>query len=76
MFIRNAISIGKGLGTILDVENSTAMGVTFQSYLGILVEIDVRHPSKLGFLFCCEDGDSIWISLKYEGWVTVVPYVD
>jgi hypothetical protein len=59
MSICSAISTGKGLGTILDVEHSTALGATFQSYLKILIEIDVQLPLKPGFPFQCEDGESI-----------------
>ncbi|GLT73178.1 hypothetical protein SLA2020_450540 [Shorea laevis] len=66
MSIQSVISIGKGLGTILDVEDSFALGAIFRSYLRILIEIDVRQPLKLGFLFCREGGSSIWVSLKYE----------
>lgn len=66
MNIKNAIAIGKGLGNFLKVEDFSAFGATFRSYLRLLVEIDVSAPLKHGFLFNKEAGDSTWVFLKYE----------
>ena len=56
MTIKNAIAIGKGLGNLLKVDDFGASGATFQSYLKLLVEIDVSLPLKPSFLHNREKG--------------------
>jgi hypothetical protein len=64
--IKNAIAIGKGLGSLIMVEDNSGVGVTFRSYLRILVSINVSKPLNPGFDLSKEDGSSSWVSLKYE----------
>ena len=64
--IKNAIAIGKGLGSLIMVEDNSGVEVTFRSYMRILVSIDVSKPLNLGFNLSREDSSSSWVSLKYE----------
>jgi hypothetical protein len=64
MTIKTAISIGKALGNLIKVEDSSSDKLTFRSFLRMLVEIDVSNPLKPGFSF--DGGESLWIFLKYE----------
>jgi hypothetical protein len=66
MTTKLAISIGKGLGDLIQVENPSGANTTFKSYLRILVEIDVIKPLKPGFSFKRDNGETLWIFLKYE----------
>jgi hypothetical protein len=67
MTLRNAIAIGKGLGDFLKVDDAAAQPIPkFRSYLTVLAEIDVHAPLKPGFQFRRDNGDQVWISLKYE----------
>jgi hypothetical protein len=66
MSLRNAIAIGKGMGNLIKVDDANKARSTFRSYLRILVEIDVHAPLKPSFLFHRGNGESAWISLKYE----------
>jgi hypothetical protein len=66
MTTKLAISIGKGLGDLLQVEDLSGASSTFKSYLRILVEIDVAKPLKPGFSFKRDNGETLWIFLKYE----------
>jgi hypothetical protein len=66
MSVLNAISIGKGLGRLLKIDNISGAEATFRSYLRLLVIIDVCKPLKPGFNFSRLDGSETWISLKYE----------
>ena len=62
----NAIAIGKGMGNLIKVDDAAKARSTFRSYLRLLVEIDMHAPLKPGFLFHRGNGESAWISLKYE----------
>jgi hypothetical protein len=64
--LRNAIAIGKGMGNLIKLDDATKARSTFKSYLRILVEIDVHAPLKPCLLFHKGNGESAWISLKYE----------
>jgi hypothetical protein len=65
--LRNAIAIGKGMGNLIKVDDVAAQDRSiFRSYLRVLVEIDVHAPQKPGFLFHRGNGESAWISQKYE----------
>jgi hypothetical protein len=64
--IRNAVAIGKALGTLLQVEDYSGAQTTFRSYLRIKVKINVFEPLKPGFYLNCGEGEPLWISLKYE----------
>jgi hypothetical protein len=67
MTSRNAIAIGKGLGVFLKVDEAAGQHIPkFRSYLRVLAEIDVHAPLKPGFQFRRDNGDQVWISLKYE----------
>jgi hypothetical protein len=64
---KNAIAIGKCLGHLVKVEDNSGAAATFQSFLRILVKIDVSKPLNLGFFLSINDGSSSWISMKYKG---------
>jgi hypothetical protein len=64
--LRNAVAIGKGLGTLMKVEDCSGAQKTFRSYLRILVKIDVLEPLKPGLYLSCEEGEPHWISFKCE----------
>jgi hypothetical protein len=66
MTTKTAISIGKALGDLIKVEDSSSEKLTFRSFLRMLVEIDVSNPLKPGFSFQRDGGESLWIFLKYE----------
>ena len=51
MLLWNAIAIGKGLGNLIKVDDACAVGLTFRSYLKMLVEVDVFEPLKPDFPF-------------------------
>jgi hypothetical protein len=61
-----AITIGKGLGQLVKVDNISGEKQTFRSYLRLLVEIEVPKPLKPGFSFRREGGKPLWVFLKYE----------
>jgi hypothetical protein len=61
-----AISIGKGLGQLVKVDNISGEKQPFISYLRLLVEIEVLKPLKPGFSFRREGGEPLWVFLKYE----------
>jgi hypothetical protein len=65
MSIKNAIAIGKGLGKLVKIEENSGAEAIFQSFLRLLVNIDVCKPLNLGFSFTRIDGSTTWISLKY-----------
>jgi hypothetical protein len=56
MSIKNAITIGKGLGKLVKIEENSGAEATFQSFLRILVNIDVSKPLNPGFSFTQIDG--------------------
>jgi hypothetical protein len=58
MTIKNAITIGKGLGLLLMVEDNSGVEVIFRSSLRILVSLDVSKPLNPGFTLSREDGSS------------------
>jgi hypothetical protein len=66
MSTKIAISIGNGLGNLLQVDDSGSNKKTFKSFLRLLVEIEVSNPLKLGFPFQRVDDEPLWIFLKYE----------
>jgi hypothetical protein len=66
MSSKNAISIGKGLGNLVKIEENNGAEATFRSFLRLLVIIDVSKPLNPGFSFTRIDGSATWISLKYE----------
>ena len=66
MTTKIAISIGKGLGKLIKVEDNRSDKLTFRSFHRLLVEIEVCHPLKPGFTFNRDGGESLWIFLKYE----------
>jgi hypothetical protein len=64
--LKNVVAMGKGMGSLIQVEDCSGASKTFRSYLRILVKINVLEPLKLGFMFYHVEGDPIWISFKYE----------
>jgi hypothetical protein len=66
MTTKIAISIGKGLGNLIKVDVLSGVKTTFKSFLRLLVEIEMDNPLKLGFSFCRDGGDPLWIFLKCE----------
>jgi hypothetical protein len=66
MTTKIAISIGKGLGNLIQVEDTCRDRKIFSSFLRLLAELDVCNPLKPGFTFQREDGESLSIFLKYE----------
>jgi hypothetical protein len=66
MTTKIAISIEKGFGNLIKVEDSNSDKKTFRSFLRLLVEIKVCNPLKIGFNFRRDGGESLWIFLKYE----------
>lgn len=66
MNLRNIVAIGKGLINLLKVDNAESLGSIYQSYLRILVEVEVKNPLKSSFPLKREKGPPLWIKLKYE----------
>jgi hypothetical protein len=66
MTTKTAISIGKGLGKLLSVEDISGAATTFKSYLRVRVEIKAEIPLKPGFSFKRDNGEPLWVFLKYE----------
>jgi hypothetical protein len=66
MTTKIAISIGKGLGHLLQVDDSCSDKKSFKSFLRLLVEIEVSNPLKPGFPLQRIDDEPLWIFLKYE----------
>ena len=66
MTTKIAISIGKGLGNLIQVDDSNSDKKTFKSILRLLVEIEVSNPLKPGFSFQRDEGKPLWIFLKFE----------
>jgi hypothetical protein len=64
--LKNAIAIGKGLGNLIKVDETSGEKKIFRSYLRLLVEIDVTKPLKAGFSLRREEGEPLWICLKFE----------
>jgi hypothetical protein len=64
--LKNVVVIGKGLRTLMQVEDCSGAQKTYRSFLRILVKIDVLEPLKLGFYLSREKGEPLWISFKYE----------
>jgi hypothetical protein len=58
MTTKIAISIGKGLGNLLKVDDCSIDKKTFRSYLRILVDLEVCNPLKPGFNFRRDEGES------------------
>jgi hypothetical protein len=62
----NAIKIGKGLGTLLEVDNGHVVGLICRQFLRIKVEINILQPLVPGFLLPRLNRDPLWVSFKYE----------
>ena len=60
MSTKTAISIGKGLGNLIQVEDSSGDKKPFRSFLRLLVELDVCILSNLVLLFE-EKVENLWI---------------
>jgi hypothetical protein len=66
MTTKIVISIGKGLGNLIKVEDISSDKKTFRSFFRLLVEIEVCNPLKPGFTFHRDGGESLGIFLKYD----------
>lgn len=66
MTSRNAVKIGKGLGSVLEVDNGNAVGQICRQYLRIKVEINTLLALVPRFLLPRHGKDPLWISFKYE----------
>ena len=64
--LKNVVAIGKGIGSLIQVEDYGGANKTFRSFLRILIKINVHDPLKLGFLFYRANGEQFQISFKYE----------
>jgi hypothetical protein len=64
--LKNAVAIGKGMGSLFQVEDCSGELKTFRSYLRILVKLNVHDPLKPGFLYYRDDGEQFQITFKYE----------
>jgi hypothetical protein len=59
MTTKIAISIGKGLGNLIKVDELSGAKTTFKSFLRLLVEIKVNNPLKPDFSFRRDGGDPL-----------------
>jgi hypothetical protein len=59
------VTIGKGLGNLLEVNNLDSLGSICRQHLRIKVEINTLIPLVPGFLFPRYGKESIWTSFKY-----------
>ena len=50
--LKNVVAIGKGMGSLIQVEDYSGAIKTFRSFLRILVKINVHDLLKPGFLLC------------------------
>jgi hypothetical protein len=66
MATKIVISIGKGLGNHIKVDDINSDKKTFKSFLRLLVEIEVSNPLKPSFSFRRDGGEPLRIFLKYE----------
>lgn len=66
MTSKNAVKIGKGLGSLLEVDNGNALGHICRQYLRIKVELDTLQPLVPGFQLSRIDKAQLWVSFKYE----------
>lgn len=66
MSLKNFVAIGKCIGLPINVDVFGGDRKTFRSYLRILDEINVFDPLKPGFSLRCDQGETTWISFKYE----------
>jgi hypothetical protein len=66
MTIKNAIRIGKALGTLLDVENGDNPGLICRQHLRLRVEINTTCPLVPGFFISRTNKDPLWVNFKYE----------
>jgi hypothetical protein len=67
MTTRNAIMIGKGLGSLMEVENLETLGLICRQFLRFRVEINTVLPLKPGFNLLRPGKEPLWISFRYEG---------
>jgi hypothetical protein len=63
---RNAIMIGKGLGSLLEVENLDTAGLICRQFLRIKVDINTALPLNPGFHLPRPGREPFWISFRYE----------
>jgi hypothetical protein len=66
MTVRNAIMIGKAIGSLLEVENSETSGLICRQFLHVKVELNTAKPLPPGFTFPRQGKAPLWISFRYE----------
>jgi hypothetical protein len=66
MTVRNAIRIGKAIGSLLEVENSETSGLICRSFLHVKVELNTARPLPPGFNLPRQGKEPLWISFRYE----------
>ncbi|GLT53077.1 hypothetical protein SLA2020_263730 [Shorea laevis] len=66
MTLKNAIRIGKSIGSLLEVENGDSPGLICRQHLRLRVEINTRRPLMPGFYISRPGKDPLWIQFRYE----------
>ncbi|GLT71493.1 hypothetical protein SLA2020_435070 [Shorea laevis] len=66
MTLKNAIRIGKSIGSLLEVENGDSPGLICRQHLRLRVEINTRRPLMPGFYIARSGKDPLWIQFRYE----------
>jgi hypothetical protein len=66
MTTNNAIKIGKGLGTLMEVENFETPGLICRQYLRFRVDLNTAQPLIPGFHLPRPEKEPLWISFRYE----------
>lgn len=66
MTIRNAIMIGKALGSLLEVENLDTSGLICRQHLRFKVELNASCLLVPGFSLPRPGKESLWISFRYK----------
>lgn len=59
MTLKNAIRIGKSLGTLQEVENGESPGLICRQHLHLRVMINTRRSLVLGFYVSCPRKDPL-----------------
>jgi hypothetical protein len=66
MTTRNAIMIGKGLNSLLEVENLKMPGLIYRQFLRFRVDINTALPLNPGFNLPHPGKECLWINFCYE----------
>jgi hypothetical protein len=66
MTTNNVIKIGKGLGTLMEVENFETPGLICRQYLRFRVDLNTAQPLIPRFHLPRPENEPLWISFRYE----------